>query len=229
MEPLLSVDDPDYADFQAGDEDFLLRAAGEMIRRHCGWHIWPSLTVTVPNLRVGSAGIIMLPSLNVTDVAEVVVGASPPVPPLRGSARDLADLVLDVDDVVTVDVDDGVVRGRPLNPNEYVWFREGWVRVPTTSSWYYGAGGYGFIPGGFLPSVIDPLASVTFTHGYEVVPLEVKQVAFELASASAELPSGNVKDIETPGFRLSLTQAPGMTLNEGQCNRLSAFRLGSAR
>jgi hypothetical protein len=61
------------------------------------------------------------------------------------------------------------------------------------------------------------------------LPAEVKQIAFELASTTAEMPSGNVKDIVTPGFRLQLTQNPGLSLNAGQCERLAQFKLSRTR
>lgn len=192
MEPLVTADDPDWFAYKDGDESFYLRAAGDLIRRWCGWHIWPNETVTVPNLRVGSAGIIMLPSLFVTDVSEVQVA------------------------------------GEVLDPDGYVWHREGYVQVPTTAGWT--GGYYGYIPGGYAPAAPGgSFAEVTMTHGYFDVPIEIKQIAFELVNAISELPAGNVKDIQTPGFRLQLSQDPGLALNVGQKDRLAPFKLSWTR
>lgn len=58
----------DYSRFKAKDESWFLGAAGETIRDYCGWHIAPVLAVTNVVGRIGNAGIIMLPSLNVVSV-----------------------------------------------------------------------------------------------------------------------------------------------------------------
>lgn len=228
MEPLLTVNDPDWAAFKAGDDAYYLNLAGEAIRRYCGWNLFPSATVTVSKLRVGSAGIVMLPSLYVTDVSEVVIGGIQDGLP-RQDVGELGDIVIGSDDVVEIDVSDGArTGGNVLAPDQFVWFQEGYVRVPTTSSWHHG-GSYGFIPGGYAPSVVDVLATVTMTSGYDVVPVEIKQIAYELVNSTADMPSGNVKDIQTPGFRLQLSQVPGLSLNEGQCQRLAPFKLSRTR
>lgn len=227
-EPLLTVDDPDWAAFKAGDDSYYLNLVGQAIRRYCGWNVFPSVTVTVPKLRVGSAGIIMLPSLYVTDVSEVVIGGVQDGL-TRLDVGELADLDFGDDDFVEVDVSEFARSGgQVLEPDQYVWFPEGYVRVPTTHSWHYG-GTYGFIPGGYAPSVSDVLATVTMTSGYDVVPAEIKQIAYELVNSTADMPSGNVKDIVTPGFRLQLSQVPGLSLNAGQCERLAPFKLSRTR
>lgn len=192
MEPLISVGDPDWAAYQSGDDSYLLRAAGESIRRYCGWHIWPSITVTVKQLKAGSAGLVMLPSLYVTDVSEVVAG----------------------EDV--------------LEPQDYQWFRDGYIQLPVQSSW--NPNYYGYVPGGYIPSTVQGLpVEVTMTHGYAEVPLEIKQVAFELASTASDIPSGSATEIQTPGFRLKLGDgAGGLSLNCGQMSRLDSFKLSWA-
>lgn len=192
MEPLIPVDDPDWIAYKDGDESFYLRAAGDAIRRYCGWHIWPSLTVTVPKLRVGSGGIIMLPSLYVTDVDDVQVGDS------------------------------------VLDPADYMWFQEGYVQVPVAAAWT--GGYYGYLPGGYLPGAnVGRYAEVTMTSGYAEVPAEIKQVVFELVNSVSDVPAGNVKEIETPGFRLELSGFSGLNLNEAQMGRLAAFKLSWTR
>lgn len=80
MVDLLTESDPDLADFLSeGDGSFssralfFMRAAAEEVRNYCGWHIAPSVTETIDKLIIGSQGIILVPSLYVTDVANVVV------------------------------------------------------------------------------------------------------------------------------------------------------------
>jgi len=50
-----------------------MRAASEIVRDYCGWHIAPEVTDDYDKLTIGSGGIIMLPSLYVTDVDTVTV------------------------------------------------------------------------------------------------------------------------------------------------------------
>ncbi|MFD7247780.1 hypothetical protein ACFV6Y_38265 [Streptomyces massasporeus] len=61
------------AKFEAGDPEFFVTAAEAEVRKHCGWHIAPSLTVTDGRYRVGERGLVMLPSLHITEVASVTV------------------------------------------------------------------------------------------------------------------------------------------------------------
>ena len=195
MEPLVTTTDPDWIAYQEGDDSYLLRAAGESIRRWCGWHITPSLTATVPKLHVGSAGIIMLPSLYVTDVSEVVV------------------------------------NGETFQPDSYIWHEEGYIQVPVTASW--SCHDYGYRPGGYLPTVnFGGPVEVTMTHGYDDLPVEIKQVAFEMAGAAAELPPGNISQIQTPGFMLKMGGSGGyggLSMTASQCDRLSVFKLSRTR
>jgi hypothetical protein len=79
---LLPVDDADLLDYVSDQEaslstreEFLVRAAAEVVRDYCGWHIAPSITDTYPKLAIGSGGIIMLPSGYVTNVASVTVNS----------------------------------------------------------------------------------------------------------------------------------------------------------
>lgn len=80
MEDLLQASDPDLLAFISDEgnrldrrEQFLMRAASEVVRDYCGWHIAPPVTDTYDKLEIGSNGLIMLPSLHVTDVAAVSV------------------------------------------------------------------------------------------------------------------------------------------------------------
>lgn len=72
LAPLVDFNDLD-SKFEAGDQEFFVTAAEAEVRRHCGWHIAPSVTVTNGRFPVGERGLVMLPSLHVTDVASVTV------------------------------------------------------------------------------------------------------------------------------------------------------------
>lgn len=73
LPPLASDRDEDWAKFRRDDPEWFLRAAGELIRVFCGWHIYPNVTETVGKLTVGTRGVIMLPSPHVTDVEQVTL------------------------------------------------------------------------------------------------------------------------------------------------------------
>lgn len=80
MDNLIQLSDPDLVAFNEGArptrrEQYFLRAASQIIRDYCNWHIAPSITDTYDKLPIGSGGIIMLPSLYVTDVASVTINS----------------------------------------------------------------------------------------------------------------------------------------------------------
>lgn len=202
---LLTPDDPDYASYNTGDPTFLLNAVGETIRQYCNWHIAPSLTVTVGNIEVGSSGIIMLPSLYVTDVASVVIQASPACDPIT------------------------------LDPDSYVWDQRGYIQAQrpgfhgSVSGYWYEPGPV------FLPIQSAGIATVTFTHGYTELPPNVKWVAYELAGWTEALgpnsAAGDIKEIKSQGFALQLGGAVslGMNLNPDQKNRLAPYNIRSPK
>lgn len=81
MADLVPSDDDDIAAYDAlyalftrnqVSGNYVLGAASQAVVDFCGWHIAPSLTVTL-ELPVGLHGIIMLPSAYVTAVASVVL------------------------------------------------------------------------------------------------------------------------------------------------------------
>jgi hypothetical protein len=195
MDDLLQVgraapsSDPDYLAFASGDADFFLRAAGEVIRDYCGWHIAPSISDVYEKLAIGSQGIIMLPSGYVTEVTSVTI-TSP-----------AGDTVLDP-------------------ATDYVWYRQGFIEA-VSPLWRYGYGA----PYGSSPA----LATVEMTHGYDVVPLAVKAVAYELAQSASELSSGSVKAISSPGYRIQWGPLSGVVINEGQIGRLSKYKIGGIK
>lgn len=63
----------DLAKFEEGDAEFFLRASEKAVRTYCGWHISPVVTVTNGKFEIGRRGLIVLPSLFVTDVASVSI------------------------------------------------------------------------------------------------------------------------------------------------------------
>ena len=65
---LVASNDEDIAPFEAGDQNYFLRAAGDAVRRYCGWHIYPNLAFDDVLLNIGRDGLIGLRSRHVTDV-----------------------------------------------------------------------------------------------------------------------------------------------------------------
>jgi hypothetical protein len=107
-----------------------------------------------------------------------------------------------------------------LDPTKYRWFREGYIEpatAPYVHSW------------GYLPNTTGGYATVTLSHGYEAVPADVKQVAYELAGWSSAVPiGGDVHQIQSPGFSLTLggKTSLGMNLTAEQKERLSGYKIG---
>jgi hypothetical protein len=212
VQDLLSVNDPDWAAFGKADPEYLLRVCGSAIRQYCGWHIYPSVTETLTQLRIGSNGAIMLPSLLVTEVA-------------------------------SVSLQTGTDNTVELEPDQYVWFDTGKIQ-PAGLFWWsgsYSAYYYGPDSPAYVPWMNYGWATVTFTHGYDALPENVKQIAYEMAQASGangggQLPSNaNVKEVASPGFRLMLggtgntlggTGTAG-SLTDSQKNRLASYRIGA--
>lgn len=197
MQDLVSTADPDWQAFQTKDPDWFLKVAGDAIRVYCGWHLFPNLTHTAPQLPIGAKGLIMLPSRHVTDVSNVTVFPRSDTP-------------------VT------------LNPDtDYLWDRGGWIQRNGWPLWgdvyagyYYGNDPY------WLPVWQAGIASVTFSHGFDVLPNDIKEIAYELALSTIQMRAGNIKEIATPGFRLQPGQCFGATLNDEQKNRLANYRIG---
>lgn len=76
--PLLVADPADFViltghdDADAGRVNALLAQASKRVRKHCGWHIYPSLTNDVLVVNGTGTSLIELPTLYVEDVASVV-------------------------------------------------------------------------------------------------------------------------------------------------------------
>jgi hypothetical protein len=203
LPPLVTTSDPDYALYKAGDEEYLLRVACSAIRDYCGWHIAPPITDTYEQLKVGSKGIVMLPSRYVTDVAEVKAHNHDPN----------AEVVV-------------------LDANTYEWFEQGWIERINVSSWGWSWPGAYFGPDApyYQPNYATLMVDVTMTHGYETLPDNIKQIAFELATstgASTGLITG-IKSITSPQYTTTFADAvkAGMNFSDEQLHTLDDYRLG---
>ena len=119
-------------------------------------------------------------------------------------------------------VSDVTMREVPLDADQYTWTAGGWIQ---TGRYFYDVWpGLPLTPG--QPISVGQTATVTFTHGYDDVPAEVKQVAYELVYTNQESPAGNVSHMSTPaGYRVELTQDAGFNLNPGQARVLAPYRL----
>jgi hypothetical protein len=204
LPPLVTVDDPDYAKFKDGDEEYLLRVASDAIRDYCGWHIAPSITDTYRQLKVGSKGIVPLPSRYVTDVSEVALH--------------------DHDPEATPQL---------VDPLDYEWYQDGWMESRTNYAAGWGWPGLGYRgPDAPYPAVggAPLLVDVTMTHGYDELPANLKQIAFELAQSTATtsgLISG-VKQISSPQYSASFSEEvkAGMTFTPEHLNTLRSYKVG---
>lgn len=197
LDSLVGADDPDWVKFQEDDPEWYLRVAGRAIRQYVGWHLFPNIQVTVEHIRTGSNGIIMLPSRHVTQVDWLTIQTG-------------ADPVL----IPAVDYE----------VYEAGWIqRKGWAYW---NDWYYSGYYYGNDPY-YLPVTQPGIAAACLWHGYNELPDDVKQVAFELAEQAMTVRSGNVKQLDAPGgYKVITTQAFGLTLNKDQMDRLASYRIG---
>jgi hypothetical protein len=110
------------------------------------------------------------------------------------------------------------IAGTVMEDDSYKWDQGGWIqagryfydtsRWPTVTSWQANE------------------ATVVMTHGYPEVPLEVKQVGFELVETTMATPVSNVSQMSTPaGYRITLSSPPGFYLTEWQQKVLAPYRL----
>lgn len=121
-----------------------------------------------------------------------------------------------VTNVATVEVDDTV-----LDAGDYIWDKAGWIQL---GRYFYDAARWPTTSAGLVNE-----ATVTLTHGYPEVPMEVKQVGFELVETTIATPVGNVSQMSTPaGYRITLSSPPGFYLTEWQQKVLAPYRLFGA-
>jgi hypothetical protein len=179
--PLVADADTDLAGWQAGDQATFLEMVCAEVRRFCGWHIAPTVSVVGKRCWLGQQGLVLLGSTFVTAVTDVSV------------------------------------EGQTLTEGcDYTWQEpKGWLRMHPRS----------------LPTVWgrapDPSACVSFTHGYEETPPDVKAVIFEVLATSMELPASNATLVETVQYRFNLKDSVGVALSPQQKERLGRYRLRS--
>lgn len=172
----------DLTKFNDGDPEFFLRCAEAGVRKYCGWHIAPSERAVDLRCSVGQMGVIMLPSLHVTDVEKVFV------------------------------------EDRELETTEYEWDAAGFINRNTVTwprRYYWPVYGY--------PA--NRPALVTFTHGYEEVPMDVKAVILELAAKAIELPASAASEIKGGPFQIKFGSGIGLALTSHQVDRLAGYRI----
>jgi hypothetical protein len=178
---LVADSDADLAAWQAGTQSFFLEAACAEVRKFCGWHIAPSVTVTDKVCWFGQGDLVMLGSTHVTEISEVTV---------EGTA-------------LTAGCD-------------YTWQEpKGWLRIHPTS-----------LQVAYWPGW-EPNALVSFTHGYEETPADVKAVIFEVVATAMELPASNATRFATMQYNFELNPDIGVALSETQKTRLGRYRLRS--
>lgn len=193
---LVTPTDPDWSAFQGDDPALFLAAAGRTIRKFLGWHLYPNITETADKIKIGSHGIIMLPSRYVTGVECVRIHTG------HGWHH------LDPHDYTWFKAGYIERKGSPS-------YNDGW--------WPYVYGNDQF---SYLPVTQPGLASVTFTHGYAELPEDVKAVAYELAEAAMVVRSGSLKQLESPGgYKAAFSQNQGLNLTPELKNRLASYRV----
>lgn len=195
---LVGVEDPDWDRYKSDDPEYFLRAAGELVRRFVGWHLWPSRTETVRR-SVGARGVIMLPTRYCTAVEQVTL--------LHGEHPH----TLLPDEYLWHEA--GWIERRGQSYWDDGWWRGAYILG--NDPFYLSVSEPGY-------------ASVTFTHGYPgELPVDVKAIVFEVAEQAMAMRSGNVKMVEAPiGFRVQTSQNAGLSLNEEQIARLANYRIG---
>lgn len=116
-------------------------------------------------------------------------------------------------------VSEVVIADEALADDDFIWDQGGWIQ---TGRFYYDTSRYPTATSSWRPNE----ATVTLTHGYQEVPVEVKQVAFELVSATIASPVSNVSQMSTPaGYSITLSSPPGFYLTEWQQKVLAPYRL----
>jgi hypothetical protein len=196
LQGLADINDPDWEAFQNDDPEFFLRAAGTAIRRFCSWHIFPNLRQHVTKITTGSDGLLMLPSLHITDVERLTLS-------FGGHEQE-------------------------IRHSDFQWHEAGYIQLRSAYWDDWQAAGYYYRPDQYTLPITQPgLATCTFWTGYHTLPEDVKSVAYELATSTMTLKTGNLKSLATPGeYKIELTQDAGLTLNDDQKDRLSSYRLG---
>ena len=181
--PLVASQDTDLAKWQDGDQATFLNMACHEIRKFCGWHIAPTISVVDQVYWFGERGLIMLKSTHVTSVDQVTVGHENPQ---------------------TLEL-----------WKDYDWEQpKPWLRFQPQAL-------YGL----WHRPRSEPHVRVSFTHGYEETPPDVKAVIFEVMATAMELPASNADRIQTMQYNLELRPDTGIALSDKQKTRLGRYKI----
>jgi hypothetical protein len=71
----------------------------------------------------------------------------------------------------------------------------------------------------------DQFALITFEHGYDETPSDVKAVVFEVMATAMELPASNASRVQTMQYNFDLNPDIGVALSNTQKNRLGKYRI----
>jgi hypothetical protein len=180
-----------------------LSKVSSVIRDVCRWHVYPSLTVTNQLLRVESDGVIMLPSLYVTNVMSVIA--------LQWVAGVLTQVQLTSAQWYWAAP---TVGPGGTNNNTYINVLQPVALTETPQAlidWQ-------------PPPVVQAL--VTYTHGYSTIPDPVNVVGMELLTRALDerlLPS-NYTALSAGPFHANIAE-PGLVLTEQQLRMLGPYTL----
>lgn len=75
----------------------------------------------------------------------------------------------------------------------------------------------------YCGSHMDPHVRVSYTHGFDECPIDVKAVIAEVMSTAMELPASNANQLTTMQYNFHLNSNIGVALSEEQKNRLSGY------
>jgi hypothetical protein len=71
----------------------------------------------------------------------------------------------------------------------------------------------------------DRFALISFAHGYDDCPPDVKAVIFEVMATAMELPASNASRVQTMQYSFELNPDIGIALSETQKARLGKYRV----
>ena len=130
--------------------------------------------------------------------------------------------VLEVAVKIYVDEDPQVI-----DSDTYDWYEAGWIQPTNWNLWPSAGGGYyyGYGPS-FVPVYQAGIAKVTFKHGWDVLPDDIKEVVMELAAQAAVLGSSQHRRGGLPRLQVEAERRRDGDVT-GQRNRLASYRIGA--
>jgi hypothetical protein len=149
----------ELADTLTPTEDDRLAQAEAMVRSYCGWHIAPNRDDTL-TLDGDGGTVLVLPSLNVTEVLSVTVQG----------------IVLDPTDYAWSQA--GFITRVPSYANSWNTGYTSWSDGEWSGGWYW-----------WWPDAPRSIV-VELTHGYDPVPPEVSAVVQAIAGRLVDNPTG---------------------------------------